>query len=123
MAVDLRYSRSRPCREWLEGVLLELEGEGVLEATRERFPPHYHVAVFPRQYAAYVAAIAERPATMIASTIVSPMDRDAYRVRAGDSLWTIARRHRTTVDQLRALNELEGSRIYAGQVLDVPSAG
>jgi spore germination protein YaaH len=113
MAVDLRHSRNRACRGWLERVLTQLEGAGVLEATRERFPVHYHVAVFPRPYAAYVAAVNPRQP-------VSVQDRLAYTVRSGDSLWGIARSHGTTVDDLRVANELEGSRIYVGQVLDVP---
>jgi LysM repeat protein len=51
----------------------------------------------------------------------TPLDRSPYRVRSGDSLWTIARKHGTTVDQLRELNRLDGSRIFAGQVIDVPA--
>src|ERR1700730_706468 len=47
MAVDLRRSDRRACRQWLESTLLALEGEGMVEATREHWPPHYHVAVFP----------------------------------------------------------------------------
>ena len=47
MAVDLRHSDRRACRQWLESTLLALEGEGMVEAIRERWPPHYHVAVFP----------------------------------------------------------------------------
>lgn len=54
MAVDLRISRTSKCRSWLERVLLSLETRGVLEATRERFPAHYHVAVFPNDYLAYI---------------------------------------------------------------------
>lgn len=46
-----------------------------------------------------------------------------YRVRAGDSLLAIARRHGVTVDQIRAANELNGTRIRAGQSLDIPSQG
>lgn len=57
MAVDLRVSRSRDCRSWLEKVLLALEGKGLLDVTRERRPPHYHVAVFPQAYAKHVAAL------------------------------------------------------------------
>jgi hypothetical protein len=64
MAVDLRISNRAACREWLEDALLSLEKEGVLDATRERRPPHYHIAVFPAEYAAYVARLTtpERPA-------------------------------------------------------------
>ncbi len=113
MAVDLRYSRNRTCRRWLEDVLLSLESAGVLEATRERYPAHYHVAVFPRQYAAYVERLRSRTADRMAQV--------AYRVRPGDSLWTIARKHGTTVERLRQVNGLRGSRIYAGQVLEVPT--
>jgi hypothetical protein len=54
MAVDLRVPQNRQCRQWLERVLLQLEGAGVLEATRENNPPHYHIAVYPRQYNEYV---------------------------------------------------------------------
>ena len=56
MAVDLRVPAGR-CRGWLEAVLLSLEARGVLEATRERRPPHYHVAVYPKPYATYVSAL------------------------------------------------------------------
>jgi hypothetical protein len=119
MAVDLRYSHSRACRGWLEGVLLELEGAGVLEATREHYPAHYHVAVFPRQYHTYVASIQERTATRVAQA--TPIDRSRYKVRSGDSLWTIARTHGLSVEELRAMNNIRGSRIYAGQILEVPT--
>jgi hypothetical protein len=47
MAVDLRRSDRRGCRQWLESTLLALEGEGMVQATREHWPAHYHVAVFP----------------------------------------------------------------------------
>lgn len=55
MAVDLRRSRRERCRSWLEHTLVNLERAGLLEATREHHPPHYHVAVFPRAYRAYAA--------------------------------------------------------------------
>ena len=56
MAADLRRSDSSGCRQWLETVLLDLEGKGVIEATREQYPPHYHVAVFPNPYLQYLAS-------------------------------------------------------------------
>jgi hypothetical protein len=116
MAVDFRRSNNMACRSWLERTLLSLEGEGVLEATRESYPPHYHVAVFPRPYARYVEALTTRQA----DTRFASADVQEYQVRRGDSLWNIARDHGTTVDRLREENSLRGSRIYAGQLLRVP---
>jgi len=113
MAVDLRYSTNRRCRAWLEDVLASLERQGVLEATRERSPVHYHVAVFPRQYAAYVDAQQTRQREQLGDVL-------AYRVQRGDSLWEIARSHGMSVDELKAANGINGNRIYAGQVIDVP---
>lgn len=115
MALDIRRTNKMACRSWLEDVLLSLEKAGVLEATRESRPPHYHVAIFPRDYARYVANMTSRANARIASADVTD-----YEVRRGDSLWDIARTHGTTVDRLKEENDLRGSRIYAGQVLRVP---
>jgi hypothetical protein len=120
MALDLRTPRTRVCRNWLEGVLLSLERAGVIEATLERFPVHYHVAVYPRQYASYVAALQTRGGPGASESVTAMTERQAYTVRRGDSLWTIARTHGTTVDELRNRNRLAGSRIYVGQTLDLP---
>ncbi len=87
----------------------------MLEATRERRPSHYHVAVFPELYAAYVS---ELSSAVSGNRATAP---SRYMVRDGDSLWAIARRHRTTVSKLRAANDIRGSRIYAGQLLTVPA--
>jgi hypothetical protein len=54
MAVDFRVPKETTCKAWLERTLLTLEGSKVLEATREKTPPHYHVAVFPTPYFKYV---------------------------------------------------------------------
>jgi len=120
MALDLRTPRTRVCRSWLEGVLLSLERGGVIEATLERFPVHYHVAVYPRQYASYVAALQTRGGTTATKSVTTMAEREAYTVRRGDSLWAIARNHGTTVDELRNRNRLAGSQIYVGQVLNLP---
>lgn len=144
MAIDLRRSNRRDCREWVEGVLLSLERAGVLEATRERYPPHYHIALFPRQYERYVSRLASadaasapaaptrapaeprRAATVQArNASASATNRSSsaeYQVRRGDSLWTIARRLGVSVDDLRTSNRLDSSRIHPGQVLKVPAA-
>lgn len=115
MAMDLRYSRNRNCRRWLERVLLQLEGAGVLEATRERYPAHYHVALFPRQYEAYVERLRARQASATAQRRAG-----SYTVRPGDSLWTIARAHNTTIAELKRVNGIRGSRIFPGQTLNLP---
>lgn len=57
MAVDLRISSSQKSRAWIESVLLKLEREGVLDITRERYPPHYHVALFPIAYMDYIESM------------------------------------------------------------------
>jgi hypothetical protein len=123
MAIDLRRSSKAACRNWLERVLLQLEGQGTLEATRETRPPHYHVALFPKPYLRYVARLEATP-VRLASSGDTNADGDAttaYRVRRGDSLWTIARRHGTTVDALKEANGLRSARLLAGQRLQIPT--
>ena len=125
MAIDLRRSNHRPCRAWLEDVLLHLEERGVVQATHERHPPHYHIAVYTREYARYVQRIeAERSVAADSGPSVAdegPMPSVVrYEVRSGDSLWTIAQAYGTTVDRLQSTNRLRGTRIYAGQTLEVP---
>lgn len=118
MAVDLRRSNRTVCRRWLERTLLSLERAGVLEATRERHPAHYHVAVFPTQYTRYVTRLQAAARTRLA--VASAADDDTYRVNPGDSLWSIARRLGTTVQDLKNSNGLTSSRIHPGQVLTIP---
>ena len=69
MAVDLRKPSNAKCLRYLRSTLVALEAEGVLEATEERRPPHFHVAVFPRQYAHYAGAAS---ATRLASAAEAP---------------------------------------------------
>lgn len=109
MAVDLRIPPRGRCRTWLENTLLSLEKTGVLDVTRERNPPHYHVAVFTEDYANYVAGAdgQGRPAR-------------EYTVRKGDTLSVIAKRNDTTIQGLRAANNLRGDMIRVGQKLQIP---
>lgn len=124
MAVDLRRP-SGSCLRWLRQELLDEERNGTIEATEERRPAHFHIAVL-------------RPATLTPSARVvveassdGSVDRDEprsapafarYRVRAGDTLWEIAKRKDTSVARIRELNRLRSSRIKPGQVLLLPSA-
>jgi LysM repeat protein len=53
MAVDF-HRPAEPCLTWLRKALVVLEDRGVIEATEEHRPPHFHVAVLRRasnQYA------------------------------------------------------------------------
>lgn len=118
MALDLRRSSNRGCREWLESTLLYLEDRGVLEATRERGPPHYHIAVFPHAYAQHVAAL--KSARSINTVPAPPTASVRHTVRRRDTLWDIARRYGTTPMQIRQLNRLRSSLIHPGQVLTIP---
>lgn len=111
MAIDLRRPNNGRCRGWLERVLLDLEGAGVLEATRENYPPHYHVVVFPDPYERYVARRGDSPRE---ARVL------AYQVRSGDTLWDLARRHGTTVTEIKKENNLSSVRIIPGQVLRIP---
>lgn len=54
MAIDLRKPKGK-CLRWLRNTLLELEKAGIIEATEEYGPPHFHVAVFPSRYERYLA--------------------------------------------------------------------
>lgn len=77
--------------------------------TRERNPPHYHVAVFPEPYVNYLAG-------------VQGQTRE-YTVQRGDTLSKVAARMDTTVAQLRTANGLRGDLINVGQKLIVPGSG
>jgi uncharacterized protein DUF5715/LysM domain-containing protein len=117
MAADLRRSSRPACRAFLEKTLLSLEGRSVLEATRERHPPHYHVTLYPDPYLRYLAAKGVKGASSRGGTALAK----SYRVRGGDSLWDIAKRHGTSVASLKRANGISSSRLKPGQVLEIPS--
>lgn len=191
MAVDMRVSRNAACRRWLETTLLSLERQGVLDATRENYPPHYHVALYPTSYTQYVARLTSRSTVQLASNEASSGQTSAsgrsasleatestrssttvataaleeagstdsesagvgatdapapgetpgpgstagtaftedagaqtvreYRVNRGDSLWSISRRHGTTVEALQQMNGLASASIRAGDIIKVPA--
>lgn len=109
MAVDLRIPQKQSCRSWLERTLLALEENDILDVTRERNPPHYHVAVFPDPYVNYLAGIQGQSTE--------------YTVRRGDTLSRVASTMGTTVAQLRSANGLRGDLINIGQKLLIPGSG
>ena len=122
MAVDIRIPGKSRCRSWLRQRLLHLESQGVAEATEERRPPHFHVAVFPGPYRRYVGGTAAREASAPTQRKrPAARERASYRVRSGDSLWSIARRHGVSVARLQDANDLSGSRVKPGQRLTIPA--
>lgn len=56
-----------------------------------------------------------------AAVIVQDVSQ-AYTVKSGDSLWTIANEYGTSVDRLKTLNGLSGSLIFPGQTLKTEGA-
>lgn len=144
MAIDFRRP-AEPCLGFLRKELMALERQGVLEATEERRPPHFHVAVLQRgRFAPAAPAIATatepaaapkplpvEPATTVdsaAGTVepptappkpVKPAAARTYTVRKGDNLSVIAKRFGLTVNRLKALNGIKGSAIRPGQKLKV----
>ena len=44
----------------------------------------------------------------------------SYHVVKGDTLYSISKRHRTTVEAIKAANGLSGDLIYEGDVLNIP---
>ncbi|MCB0308117.1 MAG: LysM peptidoglycan-binding domain-containing protein [Bdellovibrionales bacterium] len=43
----------------------------------------------------------------------------SYKIRRGDSLWTISKNHGVTIGDLRTWNELENGKIYPGRTLKI----
>jgi LysM repeat protein len=134
MAVDI-HKPAEPCLTWLRKSLLALENAHVIEATEEKHPPHFHVAVLRQLREPPIRALASSKPALGSSTPNSPATASrasstsasgdvslastntTYRVRAGDNLWTIAERHNMTVDDLKKLNGLKSSRLKVGTEL------
>lgn len=49
------------------------------------------------------------------------VDWREYKVRPGDSLYTIARQHNLTVGMLQEINRIKGTHLRIGQLLSIPS--
>ena len=117
MAVDLRVPRIASCRRWIESTFLSLERRRLLDATLERSPLHFHVAVFPDEYLAYVSRLTGRSGDALLASVETPAP---HTVRPSETLWGIAHRYGTTPARIRDANGLESSVIHPGQRLKIP---
>lgn len=61
-------------------------------------------------------------ATTAEATEVSPATETPYAVRAGDTLWSVARQYGITVAALKQANNMAGNTIITGQILRIPAA-
>lgn len=120
MALDMRVPTEAACRRWLESTLLALEGRRVLDVTLERSPPHYHVALFPGPYVAYVASMTGRTKSSVVSSV---HESDSHTVKRGETLWRIAQAYETTPAAIRRANRLTSTNIRPGQRLVIPASG
>jgi membrane-bound lytic murein transglycosylase D len=82
----------------------------------ERFELRLPVGTVDAYESNWAAAVLAEQKSAAARRVAST---STYRVRRGDNLTLIARRHGMSVSALRVANGLRGSRIYAGQVLKV----
>src|SRR5699024_631218 len=58
---------------------------------------------------------------VIASTMIGAETADAasYKVKAGDTLWSISQKHGASVSQLKSWNSLKNDIIFPNQVIEV----
>lgn len=137
IAADLRVPPYQ-CRAWLRETLSSWERLGFIEATREKRPPHFHVVAIPTQLTNEVIADLEgRERSVKTDTSIVQRPREEkhtqltkrshgakrskhYRVRRGDSLWSLSRKWGVTQSSIKRLNRLRSNRIDLGQVLVIP---
>lgn len=78
----------------------------------------------PRKPVVSPVSVPSRTATTAAPPkIVSadaPGPSGAYKVRSGDTLWSISRRHGVSVPDLKAANGMRGDTIHVGDLLRLP---
>jgi len=100
------------------------------EGLRSTIHPGQTITV-PVPDAGNVAISADSPSRARTAAVASPRSTRAaataststYRVRSGDNLWEIAKRHNMTVNQLKQMNNLRSNTVRPGQVLRVSRRG
>ena len=54
-------------------------------------------------------------------SVVPPASSTTYQVKSGDSLWSIARLFKITVEDIKAANNLTSNLLQIGQILTIPT--
>ncbi|RMD51842.1 MAG: LysM peptidoglycan-binding domain-containing protein, partial [Nitrospirae bacterium] len=98
--------------------------------TLYRIAKHYNVSIYSikkinrlRRHRIYVGQILKIPTSYKkVKRSRKKLAKKMYRVKKGDTLWLIAKRHGTTTKAIKRLNNLRGNCVYAGQVIFIPSS-
>ena len=74
-------------------------------------------------YQKYVDAVVEAVIATQEGKTVKPdySNTNIYVVKSGDSLWSIANRYNTSINEIKALNDLTNNNLSIGQKLQIPS--
>lgn len=107
IAFDIgKKGMSKRCRVWLESRLLFLEGNNQIDATREKWPAHYHIVVFVKN---------------LDKEIIHKLHEQIHIVQGGDSFYEIARTYGISAGELMRRNGLnKGDVIHPGDRLYLP---
>ena len=91
---------------------------GRTEDSRLKERIYYCQEAFPLQKK-IIAAVVGTSAVSAIATAGAADAATTYRVQAGDSLWSIAQRHNTSIANIKSLNNLSSNLIFPNQVLKV----
>lgn len=61
-----------------------------------------------------------RNATLPVNSRTSNSKKNSYKVISGDNLWSIAKKHNTTVEKIKQFNNLKSDKLNIGQILLIP---
>ena len=71
----------------------------------------------------YAEAVVRALADYVKVPYIAPAGSNYYTVKSGDSLWSIAKKFNTTVDELKSLNNLKSNLLSIGETLAIPTEG
>lgn len=75
------------------------------------------------EYKELTEAVVKALANYIGVKYIPPITENTYIVKSGDTLWNIAKKFNTTVNELKDLNNLSTNALSINQVIKLPSTG